>query len=163
MKRAALAVALAFAVAMPAAHAQDAGAVARVLRDGGSCVGCDLLQIDLSYRTVAGRDYSNARLMQAGMVAGIYDRTRFRGANLRFLDGTAARFSGADFRGADLSQAVFVGAYLGAADFTRATLAGANFSGAEMDAARGLTQAQLDAACGDDATTLPAGLTIPRC
>ena len=46
-----------------------------------------------------------------------------------------------------------------ALDFER----GANVSGAELDGARGLTQAQLDKACGDRATRLPHGLRIPAC
>ena len=44
-----------------------------------------------------------------------------------------------------------------------ATLAGANVSGAEMDRAVGLTQAQLNRACGDADTRLPRGLSVPRC
>jgi uncharacterized protein YjbI with pentapeptide repeats len=72
-------------------------------------------------------------------------------------------FTSADFQGADLTRATFVGAYLQGADFRGATLTGANFSGAEMDRARGLTQARLNAACGDDATRLPPGLTLPPC
>jgi len=32
-----------------------------------------------------------------------------------------------------------------------------------MDRAVGLTQRQLDQACGDETTRLPAGLRIPRC
>jgi uncharacterized protein YjbI with pentapeptide repeats len=44
-----------------------------------------------------------------------------------------------------------------------AVLTGANFSGAELQDALGLTQAQLNEACGDATTQLPAGMTIPRC
>ena len=46
---------------------------------------------------------------------------------------------------------------------TNATFTGGNFSGAELERASGLTQAQLNGACGDAGTTLPGGLTIPAC
>lgn len=161
MKRALIVVALIFAAAGPAA-AQNAAQIARV-EGGGNCPGCDLLQIDLSFRTAAGRDYSGARLIQAGLVAGIYDRTNFSNADLAWADGAAGRFTGARFNGARLENANFVGAYLGGASFAGANLSGANFAGAEMETARGLTQAQLDTACGDATTRLPAGFTIPVC
>jgi uncharacterized protein YjbI with pentapeptide repeats len=44
------------------------------------------------------------------------------------------------------------------ADFT-----GANLSGADLSTAMGLTTRQLEDACGDEATALPAGVTIRAC
>ena len=61
--------------------------------------------------------------------------------------------TGADLSGADLS-----GVNLFEANLSRADLSGANLSGA-----RNLLQEQLDAACGDDETKLPEGLTIKPC
>ena len=113
--------------------------------------------------TLLGRDFSGARLMQAGLTAGIYDGTRFNNANLRFLEGSASRFARANFAGADLSDAALVGSYFGGARFTRANLAGANLSGSDFSTARGLTQSQLDQACGDAETLLPPGLSVPFC
>ena len=49
------------------------------------------------------------------------------------------------------------------ANFSGANLTGANFSGAQMGGARGLTQRQLNTACGDSSTELPGSLTIPSC
>jgi uncharacterized protein YjbI with pentapeptide repeats len=74
-----------------------------------------------------------------------------------------ARFTRASFRHADLSRAIAVGAYFGSANLSGARLDGANLSGAELETARGLTQAQLNTACGDRYTRLPRGLTIPAC
>ena len=74
-----------------------------------------------------------------------------------------ARFTASSFRNADLSRTSLVGAYFGSADLTGADLSGANLSGAELDTARGLTQGQLNTACGDHTTLLPPGLTIPSC
>lgn len=161
MIRALVATAAVMAFAAPAL-AQNAGQIARV-EGGASCPGCDLLQIDLSYQMVTNRDFSGARLMQGGFTAGIYDGVRFSNANLRFLEGSASRFSRANFTGADLSEASLVGSYFGGARFARANLAGANLSGSDFSTATGLTQAQLDAACGDAATRLPSGLTVPVC
>jgi hypothetical protein len=44
------------------------------------------------------------------------------------------------------------------ADFTGANLSGADFTGAV-----GLTTNQIEDACGDEATRLPAGVTIRMC
>jgi hypothetical protein len=39
----------------------------------------------------------------------------------------------------------------------------ARFVAADLRRAEGLTQAQLDGACGDEATLLPDGLRLPSC
>lgn len=150
------------AVGVTAAHAQDALEIARVKR-GSACPGCNLFQADLSFRVLSGRSFARARLRQAEMVAITLDRANLRGADLAFINAFAGRFLHADFSGADLSDATFTGAYFGRAIFSGANLTRANFSGADLDSVRGLTQAQLDTACGDDETHLAAGLTIPRC
>jgi Pentapeptide repeats (8 copies) len=64
---------------------------------------------------------------------------------------------GANLNGADLS-----GANLGGADLLGANLLGARLDGADLRGADGLTQNQLDKACGED-TKLPSGLTIKPC
>ena len=85
------------------------------------------------------------------------------GADLRDVEAYGALFSSASFAGANLTNASFVGTYLQGANFRGANLTGTNFAGAEMDRAVGLTQAQLNAACGDPSTRLPGGLRIPAC
>jgi uncharacterized protein YjbI with pentapeptide repeats len=69
-----------------------------------------------------------------------------RGADL-----IGARLRGADLRGADLRGTYLIGADLSGADLRRADLIGAIF----------LTQAQVNAALGDQATKLPDGLARP--
>ena len=91
------------------------------------------------------------------------DYTTMAHADLRDVNGYAGRYTGVDFSGADMTNASFVGAYLGGARFRGARLSGVNFSGAEMDKSSGLTQSQLNAACGDEKTTLPRGLRLPAC
>lgn len=158
-----LLLALALIVLSPvAAQAQDASQIARV-QSGQSCTGCNLFQADLAYRDLPRIDVSGSRLRQANLSLATMNGARFNNANLSVANLFGARFTGASFRNADLTRAVMVGAYFGSADFTGAVLTGATLSGAEMATVRGLTQSQLNTACGDEATELPAGLRIAAC
>jgi uncharacterized protein YjbI with pentapeptide repeats len=161
MRFAVLPLLAALALAAPVA-AQNAGQIARA-RAGSSCPGCNLFQADFANLQLKGRSFAHAHLRQADLSAAVMNRTSFAGADLRDVDAYGAVFSGASFAHADLTHSSFVGAYLQGADFTAARLDGANFSGAEMARARGLTQPQLDAACGDASTTLPLGLRLQPC
>jgi uncharacterized protein YjbI with pentapeptide repeats len=147
----------------PTTNQAERDAMAERIRAGASCAGCDLFQIDLSYGSISGRDFSGARIRQGDLSLVTADRTRFRGANMSLTNLFGARLTGADLSDANLEHATLVGAYLGRARFDRAALTGADFSGAELNGATGLTQTQLNEACGDAATLLPPGLTIPIC
>ena len=105
----------------------------------------------------------DVRLRQADLSLAVMNRANFSGADLRDVNAYGGVFGGASFAGANLTNATFVGTFLEGAGFRGANLSGANFSGAEMARATGLTQAQLDRACGDQATVLPRGLRIPAC
>ncbi|MDH3920535.1 MAG: pentapeptide repeat-containing protein, partial [Rhodospirillales bacterium] len=70
--------------------------------------------------------------------------------------------TGADLRGSNLSGAR-LGAVLRQVELAGARLDGADLSGAWLADATGLTQAQLDRACGDRRTKLPPGLTVAPC
>ncbi|MNE93810.1 Pentapeptide repeats (8 copies) [compost metagenome] len=91
------------------------------------------------------------------------NRTRFSRADMRDVEAYGGVFSGSNFAGADLTNASFVGAYLDGSTMSGAKLNGTNLSGAQLARAVGLTQGQLNQACGDDATVLPSGLRIPAC
>lgn len=164
MTRNALALAAGLIVAVTAAPAlaQNAGQIARV-QQGRSCAGCNLFQADLSGLEAGGLNLSRSRLRQADLSLSVMNRTNFSGADLRDVEAYGAVFGGANFSGADLTNASFVGTHLVGASFSGANLSGADFSGAEMEGARGLTQARLNRACGDAATRLPRGLSIPAC
>ena len=155
-----LALALA-AMAVPAS-AQNAGQIARV-RGGASCAGCNLFQGDFSGLEARGLNLTGARLRQADLSLSVMNRTRFSNADLRDVEAYGGVFSSSSFAGANLTNASFVGAYLDGANFSGATLSGANFSGASLRRATGLSQSRLNQACGDEATQLPASMTIPRC
>jgi uncharacterized protein YjbI with pentapeptide repeats len=153
--------AIALMAASPAL-AQNAGQIARA-KAGANCPGCNLFQAELQNTELKGRNFAHARLRQADMSAAVMNHTSFAGGDLRDLNAYGAVFSGANFAGANMANATFVGAYLQGANLRGAHLEGVNFSGAEMDHAIGLTQRQLDAACGDASTHLPRGLQLKRC
>ena len=147
--------------ALPAA-AQNAGQIARV-RGGASCAGCNLFQGNFSGLEARGLNLRGARLRQADLSLSVMNRTRFANADLRDVEAYGGVFSSSNFSGANLTNASFVGAYLDGSNFSGATLAGTNFAGASLERATGLTQGRLNQACGDEATQLPRGLSIPRC
>lgn len=144
------------------AVAQNASQIAQV-RGGASCPRCNLFQADLSGAVLKGRNLAGARLRQADLSLAEMNRTSFAGGDLRDANFYGGVFGGASFAGANLTNASLVGAYLEGANFRGAILAGANLSGAEMDRAVGLTQGQLNRACGDMSTRLPRGLSVPAC
>ncbi|APG84927.1 pentapeptide repeat-containing protein [Sinorhizobium americanum] len=103
----------------------------------------------------------------------------FVSSELQRADFTGAKLKGADFEKAELGRANFDKAVLTGTRFSVANLSRANLSGAlfegpldfdrafmfltrieglDLAAAKGLTQDQVDLACGDAATKLPAGL-----
>ena len=55
------------------------------------------------------------------------------------------------------------GVKFGTAVFNRTILEGADLSGADLRSVTGLTQAQLDTACGDYKTRLPRAMSIAYC
>ena len=155
-------IATALVAAATPALAQNAGQIAGV-RAGRSCAGCNLFQGDFSGLEARGLNLSGARLRQSDLSLSVMNRTRFSNADLRDVEAYGGVFSSSNFSGANLTNASFVGAYLEGASFSGATLSGTNLSGAQLTRATGLTQSQLNQACGDDSTILPRGLRIPAC
>ena len=118
----------------------------------------DYVNSDLS-----GRNFAGARLRQSSLTVAVLNGANFSGADLRDADAYGGVFSSASFANADLTNSTWVGTFLEGANFSGANLTGANFSGAQMRSARGLSQSQLNTACGDSTTELPGSLTIPSC
>lgn len=159
-----------------------------MLRKTRSCFKCDFRGV-----TLAGENHFKANLRETDMTGAILVDTylaqafleqailrgaNLRGANLRFAKLQEADLSGADLTGAQLIVAwmqgtVLRGAVLNGADLQGADLAGADLTGAsltraklfrtDLRKAKGLAQAQLNRACGDASTRLPAGLVVRRC
>jgi uncharacterized protein YjbI with pentapeptide repeats len=170
MLRYVLCAAIALAALAPAAFAQPITSEAerahtiKTVEDGRLvCIRCDLFQADFSYRDMEGRNFSGARLRQANVSLATLDRLNASGADLSVLDGFGARFTGANLSRANLDAANLVGAYLGGANLRGSSMKGSVLAGADMATARGLTQAQLNTACGDATTRLPPGLSVPAC
>lgn len=157
----ALALSSVLTTALPAS-AQNAGQISRV-RSGQSCPGCNLFQGDFSGMEVRGLNLGSARLRQSDLSLAVMNRTNFSRGDLRDIEAYGAVLSSSNLSGANLTNASLVGAYLDGANLSGATLSGANLSGASLDRASGLTQGQLNQACGDETTVLPRGLRIPAC
>ncbi|MEQ8559347.1 MAG: pentapeptide repeat-containing protein [Henriciella sp.] len=150
------------AISLLPAAAQDAGEIARV-QAGQSCPGCNLFQADLAYLDLENVDVSGARLRQSDMQLSTFDGWNLSGTNLSVANLFGTRFNRSNFTNANLQRAILVGTYFGSSSLKGSDLTGANISGADLSIAEGLSQHQLDKACGDNSTMLPKGLTVPAC
>jgi uncharacterized protein YjbI with pentapeptide repeats len=128
--------------------AADPAAVAKIHGGIVDCVGCNLTGADLSNTCVKEHDLHGAD---------------FDGANATLMCMSFADFTNASFRGTELSGANLAGAKLDGADLTGATTSITSFLGTDLRHVKGLTQAQLDVACGDATTKLPPGLHVHTC
>ncbi len=135
----------------------------RLVMGEKACSGCDLFQVDLSYQELPGLDISGARLRQADLSLSTFDKSKFAGANMSIVNAFGLRAENADFTKVDLADATLVGGWFAGSDFTGAKLDNANLSGSDFETAKGLTQTQLDTACGDASTKLPKGLKLQAC
>lgn len=150
-------------------------------------VGADLESANLQRTDLDSADFRNACLRKASLRDADMEDADFRGAYLGRTDLrspllTRANFSGANLQGADLRDAdlaganferAIVGCYVAekkelepvitCTDLSGALLQRARFVGADLRNAEGLTQTQLDAACGDDTTLPPKELRLPAC
>ena len=140
---------LALAIPAQAGSLQaDPKAVARI--EGGivDCPGCRLQGANLMNTCVKTKDLHNAN---------------FDGANATLMCMSFANFKGASFRGTNLDAANLSGATLDGADLTGASTHITSFLGTDLTHVKGLTQAQLNAACGDARTKVPAGFKVHVC
>jgi uncharacterized protein YjbI with pentapeptide repeats len=135
-------------VSAQVAPAADPEAVARIHGGIVDCAGCNLEGADLSNTCVKAHDLHGAN---------------FDAANATLMCMSYANFAGATFRGTDLSGANLAHAMLDGADLTGARMTITSIKGTDLTHAKGLTQAQLDAACGDAETKVPAGLAVHTC
>ena len=130
------------------ALAADPAAVAKIRGGIVDCVGCDLKGADLSNTCVKEHDLHGAD---------------FTGADASLMCMSFADFTGARFRDTELSGANLSGAKMDGADLTGAKTSIASFLGTDLRKVKGLTQKQLDVACGDAKTKLPPGLKVHTC
>ena len=126
----------------------DAAAVARIHGGIVDCPGCNLEGADLSNTCVKAKNLTGANFDHASAV---------------LMCMSYANFTKATFRGTDLSGANLAHATLDGADFSGAILTITSLKGTDLTKTTGLTQKQLDAACGDADTRAPAGLKVHFC
>jgi uncharacterized protein YjbI with pentapeptide repeats len=126
----------------------DSKAVARIQAGIVDCPSCQLQGADLKNTCVKAKDLRHAN---------------FDGANATLMCMSFADFRGASFRGTVLDGANLASAKLDGADMTGASTHITSFLGTDLTRVKGLTQAQLDAACGDAKTKAPAGLKVHTC
>jgi uncharacterized protein YjbI with pentapeptide repeats len=143
------ALSLAFLVfSLISARAADPAAVAKIHGGIVDCVGCNLAGADLTNTCVKDHDLHGAD---------------FTGANATLMCMSFADFTGVSFKGAELSGANLAGAKLDGADLTGAGTSITSFLGTDLTHVKGLTQKQMDVACGDAATKPPPGLHVHTC
>jgi len=145
------ALSLLFLAALPvqAGTAQaDGAAVARIQGGIVDCPNCQLQGANLLNTCVKTKDLHGAN---------------FDGANATLMCMSFANFTNASFRGTELSGANLAGAKLDGADLTGAKTSITSFLGTDLTKVKGLTQAQLNVACGDAKTKLPPGLRVHTC
>jgi uncharacterized protein YjbI with pentapeptide repeats len=139
-------------VSATAAHAgpatADAAAVASIQAGHHDCPHCVLANADLTNQCVKHGNLEGAD---------------FDGAKMVLMCMSFGDFKGASFRNSDLSGANLAHAKLDDADLSGARLTIASIRAADLSHAKGLTQAQLDQACGDSETRLPAHLHVRIC
>ena len=143
---------LAFTALSPAgadpALKPDPRAVARLEAGIVDCPGCQLAGANLLNLCVKARDLHGAN---------------FDGANATLMCMSFANFRGASFRGTILDAANLASAKLDGADMTGARTRITSFLGTDLTRVKGLTQSQLDTACGDTKTKVPAGMKVHFC
>jgi uncharacterized protein YjbI with pentapeptide repeats len=132
----------------------------------------DLSGANLEKALAARASFKSALLKGARLIKAEFQRVNFEGADLSDSsieeaelmrnDFTSANLANANLAGATLARTIFRGATLTGASFKRAYLYWARFEDTDLTAVKDLTQAQLDMACGDERTKLPAGLTKPK-
>jgi uncharacterized protein YjbI with pentapeptide repeats len=130
------------------APAADPAAVAKLHGGIVDCVGCNLAGADLTNTCVKDHDLHGAD---------------FTGANATLMCMSFADFTDVSFRNTELSGANLAGAKLDGADLTGAKTSITSFLGTDLTHVKGLTQAQLNVACGDATTRLPPGLHVHTC
>jgi hypothetical protein len=123
----------------------------------------DLFHANLSGQWLLGDELNGADLRFANLSHARLISANLRDADLRDADLSDTDLNEANLSGANLHYADLGDAFLTGADLRGADLSAAHLSGADLRGVRNLTQAQLDQACGTEATKLPPGLTVKHC
>lgn len=138
----------------------------------------NMLRADFRDATLTEASFHNSVLVEtdfrrADLSRAIFHSTDFDHANMTSASARGADFTGSkfnqtkvthiDFEDAILNNGEFVDAQFGQSNLTGAKMIGTVLSGSDLSRTVGLTQIQLDAACGSSMTRLPVGLSVPYC
>jgi len=139
----------------------------RASLNGAEAEGANFSKL-LGYRTsFVGANLKNASFVRAELTRANFTdvdltNVNFEKADLGKVIFKGASLTGANFRFVNLSRTDFRASnFTGPIDFTGAYLFLTRFEGVDLGEAKGLEQWQFDLSCGDDKTTLPAGLEAP--
>lgn len=131
----------------------------------------NLFEADLSNAHAYLATFVEGNLQRASLTDGDFQEADFERANLQEANLAEANLQEATLRQANLRQAVLQRSNLLRADLREADLVGADIEGANLYRAhveatdlseiRGMSQAQINEACGDPATKLPEGIMLP--
>lgn len=135
---------------------------------GSNAEGANFSKVE-AYRS----DFQKVRANDANFTSAELERSNFSKAELNNARFEKAELGRSNFDGAVLTGASFAFANLARADLTKAEFKGPlNFQsafffltrieGVDLSSSIGLDQHQLNVACGDRRTKLPAGLTLPE-
>ena len=114
----------------------------------------ELQRADMSGGFFIGSDFTGAKFINTSAVQADFSEATFNDTKLDHANFENALFIKAKFKGADFGHA-----YVTGASFERADL-----SAADLSETQGLTQGQLDGACGSHETKLPIGnMTLRIC
>lgn len=113
----------------------------------------NLHRAELTRGTFSDNDFQSANLIGASAASADFTRSNF----------DRARLDNADLTKATLDAGQFTGVRFGFANLEEASLKDTNLSDADMTHVVGLTQGQLDQACGNMNTRLPDGLNLSYC
>ena len=167
----AIAVTLLPAIAL-AANPKDVARARNVTRMS-ECMKCDLTNAKMTngffqLAVMIGADLSGANFDGANLAGSQLNNVKALKTSFVYTNFSGARLDGGDFSGANFSNAWlnwtwFAGAKLDGANFKDARMPGAQLYNTDLSKALGLTQDQIDKACGDASTKLPPGLRVPAC
>jgi uncharacterized protein YjbI with pentapeptide repeats len=127
-----------------------------------SLINANLFKANLFKASLVNANLSGANLHYANLSGAYLLDANLSNANLSEANLSGAHLGVANLSGADLFKASLINANLSGADLSDAKLRDANLSGADLSEAHGLSQTQLDEACGDANTKLPEGLKPPK-
>ena len=124
--------------------------------------GADLVDSKLNGANLTGANLTRAHLTRANLDGANLTRANLDGANLNGANLADATLTRAYLDGANLDGANLTCANLTRAHLTYAYLIDVNMADADLSKVLGLSQQQVDEAVGNQATTLPTGITRPE-